>query len=439
MLEHYNRATRLLEANKGQKALVYFKKCESAFQHSGTMLFKELYLNMGNAYRLAGDDRKAIECYVKANSPDLPFLNGRRVESYSLAENNIGLMHYRYGRDALAIQHYNQCLQADPLHYDAVWNRGNATLRMGFDRGEIDWPSAWADYEYRFRRNSNPIDLKYTLRWDGVSHVHEICVLAEQGIGDKLMFGRYIHLLEAFCDKVTVMCDPSLDIFFSRWECVRVPSGYGVPICSLAQIFGISSAPATWLAHLRKPKHVPLEGVGIVWAGSATHANNANRSMSAGYFRGLSNLATLHNLSLNNTHPSYIRNHKITDWDQTIRLVSQLDLVITVDTSIVHLCGSLGVECWMIQPLLETDFRWGNSGSTTPWYPSVRIIRNLGSWEKTMDHVVELYRQRVLEAPMIAVYKELLTQEKIVLVKPLAPWATLTEVQESVIHVDHIT
>lgn len=436
MLEHYNRATRLLEAGKGSKALVYFKKCESAFIHAGTELFKELYLNMGNAYRLAGDDAKAMQSYVKANDPLVPFLSGRRVSSYSLAENNIGLMHYRYGRDQLAIQHYNQCLSVDPLHYDAVWNRGNATLRLGFDRASIDWTQAWRDYAYRFRRNSNPIDLKYELRWDGVSHVDEICVLAEQGIGDKLMFGRYIHLLEKSCSKVTVMCDPSLDVFFSRWECVRVPSGYGVPICSLAQIFGIDSAPANWLSHL-KVENDNIEGIGIVWSGSATHANNANRSMPVGYFRGLSSLAPLHNLSINNSHPSWVRNHDIKDWDQTIRLVSQLSLVITVDTSIVHLCGSLGIECWMIQPLLETDFRWGNVGSSTPWYPSVRIIRNSGSWEKTMDEVTALYQLRVLEAPMINVYKELLAQEKIALTKPLAPWATLAEVQGSVINVDY--
>ena len=75
-------------------------------------------------------------------------------------------------------------------------------------------------------------------------------------------------------------------------------------------------------------------------------------------------------------------------------------MVVSVDTSLVHMCGSLGRECWMLQPLKETDFRWGDSsmGEDNIWYPSVRIIRNPGSWTQTFKIIMDKLKNHKAQA-----------------------------------------
>lgn len=79
-------------------------------------------------------------------------------------------------------------------------------------------------------------------------------------------------------------------------------------------------------------------------------------------------------------------------WLETIAQLEKVDLVISVDTSIVHLCGSLGKPCWVLMPRLETDWRWGNStlGFDNMWYDSVSVIRNKNNWDSVFAEVKKL-------------------------------------------------
>ncbi len=426
--DNYNRGTRLLDTGKGDKAVIYFKKQI----RTGECNFKELYLNLGNAYRLAGNDTLAAENYLLANSPDIPFLDGRFVSGYDLAYNNLGLMCYRYMDDNAAISHYQKALEINPLHFDAIWNYANAALRIGFSGGECNWNASWQMYEYRFKRTSAPVRVDMSLpRWDELSRVPRICVLAEQGMGDKIMFGRYIHLLEEYCDEVIVQCPVELDFIFSKWKTVRdasIFSGgtYGFPICSLARRFGMVSGE--WLDYEKKDKK---NGIGIVWSGSSTHANNVNRSIPAGYFKRFSSLGDLYSLNIGVDCPKWAIPNNGKSWEETISLISGLDLVITVDTSIVHLCGSLGIECWMMQPLKETDFRWPVTGERTEWYDSVRIIQNRGTWEKTLDYVYSLVEQRKKDKPYVDHIKELQERMPLWEYKSLPMWSTFSDYREA--------
>ena len=117
----YNRGTRYLEKNNPTKALQFFKKALKEYE------FKELYLNLGNAYRLLDQDSLALDSYILANSPNVPFANGTYANEYPLALNNIGLLAYASGDSLAAISMYKRALTIDPLHYDAIWNYGNAS------------------------------------------------------------------------------------------------------------------------------------------------------------------------------------------------------------------------------------------------------------------------------------------------------------------------
>lgn len=379
----YNRGTKYLNAGNYAKALACFKR--------ETGEFKERYLNMGNCYKWFNDLDNAEKCYILANSSRVPFANGAYTDMYALALTNLGLVEYARGNDALACDYYVAALGRDPLHYDAMWNLGNAILRRHYSGESVDVSLGWKLYEYRFKRSSGAVRIENTIAtWDGVSSGSHIVVLTEQGLGDKIMFGRYLSCLRSLFSKVSVVCHESLDCLFSEYDCYRdaISSGasVSVAICSLAGIFGDVSCD--WLPNFTPHDFGPGFHIGCVWSGSSTHANDRNRSVSRAYFNRLKSYGSLYSL---NPAAKGFGKLDISSWSDTSSYILGLDVVVTVDTSIVHLAGSLGVPCIMVQPLHETDFRWGLGRSTTPWYPSVVIV-NHSDFETAFSTVEELIK-----------------------------------------------
>lgn len=384
-MHNYNRGTKYLEKGNHIKALQFLKKSEGSF--------KEKYLNMGNCYRLMNDYDKAAECYILANSADVPYADGHHSQMYTLALNNLGMLEYAAGLDDNATAFYRHALTMDPLYYDALWNLSNSVLRRYFSSSvgsEEDWVLGWKLYEYRFKRNIAEKDIRTEIpQWDGVSSGNTIVVQTEQGLGDKIMFGRYLPLLKEKFARVVVQCHPSLDCLYDDYEIVRSvaeePGAIGIPICSLAGIFGLVNEK--WLeGKFNARKFGEGLNIGCVWSGSTTHLNNANRSCDVSYFRDLSSFGNLYSINPGCRVPKGITDISSTSWSDTASTVLGLDVVVTVDTSIVHLCGTLGVPCIMIQPLKATDFRWGLGHRDTPWYSSVTILENKG-WNAVFAEV----------------------------------------------------
>lgn len=382
-MELYNKGTRYLNKNNPLKAIQFFRK---SLRVEGE--FKETYLNLGNSYRLMRQYDNAISAYALAASVNTPFIGGK-FGPYPLALNNLGLMAFTLGDDSAAIEKYSECLALDPLHYDAIWNYSISLLRGLCSRETVDAAGAWKMYSYRFKR-STPTNLDRSIPlWDGVSRVGSLCVLAEQGFGDKIMFGQYIEMLRPYADEIYVQCPEELDFIFSGYKTCRVATGdYGVPICSLASRFDPNLVYCRpWLSHLYTPrKNLALLNrprIGIVWSGSSSHPNDANRSMPVAHTRSLGTYGELVSLNPGATVPSWITSTNIKSYEDTVRELNNIDLLITCDTSIVHLAGSMGVPTLMFQPLYETDFRWGKEymGEHNVWYESVKIIRGCSSWD----------------------------------------------------------
>lgn len=406
----YNRGTKYLEKNNYVKALQFLKR--------EPLNFKEKFLNMGNCYRGLNNVPKAVEYYLLANDSAVAFADGSYSAEYTLALNNLGMICYAENDDQTALELYSRALAIDPLYYEALWNYSNAYLRTGFSGVSINWSKGWSMYEYRFKRASGAVVVeKFLPRWDGSSSGTTIVVLTEQGLGDKIQFGRYIHLLREKFSRVVVQCHPTLDCIFSDFEICRTSEGFNgvcVPLCSLAGIFWERHPPATWLVNKFKALELnETKNIGVVWSGSTTHANNLNRSCPSSYFSGLSNFGRLYSLNPSAGPGKNIEKYTGKSWSDTAALCLALDVVVTVDTSIVHLCGSLNVPCIMIQPLRETDFRWGNLPGktiTNYWYPSVTVVNNPGSWDTTFDTVHQLLREQfsLWNSPsVVALRKEL--------------------------------
>ena len=98
--------------------------------------------------------------------------------------------------------------------------------------------------------------------------------------------------------------------------------------------------------------------------------------------------------------PIFSLNQDIQDFADTAAIISQLDLVISVDTSIVHLAGALGKPCWVLLPYIKTDWRWLHEREDSPWYPKVmRLFRqkNIGDWESVIKFLAEELRKIVTQ------------------------------------------
>ena len=152
--------------------------------------------------------------------------------------------------------------------------------------------------------------------------------------------------------------------------------------------------------------------IGLVWKGSNVHQNNINRSLpSIKILKPLWQVAEkFHFISLQKgsdeeetqnpptDQPLIHLGGEIQDFADTAAIVSQLDLIICVDTAIAHLAGSLNVPCWVLLPDYNTDWRWMIDRESSPWYPdTMRLFRQTtdGDWNEVIDRVVVCLKECV--------------------------------------------
>jgi len=389
--EDFNKALRYIDSKKFDKAAAIFKR--QLKDHN----FKELWVNLGVAYKGMGNYDKVKECFLKAVDPHLPFSDGKFVESYSLGLSNLGLIAYTFEHDEVAVDIYKQVLAKEPLYYDALWNLAVATLRRFCSGKPEDLSLAWHYYTYRFKR-TGALGLKCDKEGIKIWNKKEehldssIVVLIEQGMGDSFMFGRYLSEVQKYFKHVYVQCTPEMNYVFSDYKtCTHVSetdAEYAIPIGSLGMLLDYIPR-GDWLKHKYIPKvsNGKLD-IGVVWNGNPDHANDANRSCLPGYFDRLKKYGNLYTIGPNPRRKGYTHLEAKT-WEDTIKQFSKLDMVISIDSSIVHACGSLGMPCWLLQPKLDTDFRWGDSsaGWNNIWYDSVDVFRNPNDWEKVFNNV----------------------------------------------------
>jgi hypothetical protein len=389
-MNYYNRGVGYLEKANYTKALMFFKK--------ERQIFKELYLNMGSCYKYLGEDTKAYNCYLNAANHSIPFCDNT-YGPYDLALNNLGLMNYMAESDDVSIEYYLSALKLTPDFQSCRWHLGIAQYRR-YLSGDITYrDEAIVNYDFRFYQSTNYTPIDTTLpRWDGISRGESVVILAEQGLGDKFQWLRYARLLERYFDRVWIQIPECLHELYVDYRVVTKVSDTDatccVPLCSLTRYFGVDEAPHDYLIK-PEPHDFGTSNfrIGIVNAGSPGHINDYNRSCGIHHFVGLSRPGvSLYNLSPGAREVKGITNLNPSSWMATAKYLRGLDLVISVDTSVVHLAGTLDVPCWVLMPKKDTDFRWGDSscGTANVWYPSVKVFRNPNNWDAVFKVVKEL-------------------------------------------------
>ncbi len=308
-----------------------------------------------------------------------------------------------------------------PNDPDARFLRGIGLLRLG------NLLQGFADYQFRFQCP----ELKLAHRifpqppWTGAEDVagKTVLVHSEQGLGDTIQFIRYAPLLAERGAKVIVECPQELLALMRSVKGVDqfIPHGSALsPFDLHATVLSLPMAFHTTLD--TTPANVPYlapsgdrvaawrqilaedpstnRRVGLVWSGNPKHSNDANRSIPLRRFEPLADMKDLTFFSLqkgaaagqmsDSTLKLKLIDHtaRLNDFNETAALIAQLDLVITVDTSVAHVAGAMGKDVWLLLPYVP-DWRWLLSRDDSPWYPTMRLIRQEkpGDWASVVRRV----------------------------------------------------
>jgi tetratricopeptide (TPR) repeat protein len=330
------------------------------------------------------------------------------------------------GRLDDAMSGYKRSATLGPEHARSAWNLGLLQMVTGdFKRG---WKGREARWDIPSLMKGYPPLVGPRL--GGIEGIagKTILVCADEGLGDAIQFVRYVPMLAARGANVVLVVQDALCPLLSGLEgvseCLPGSSGarippfdFHCPLASLPLLFGtrLETIPSAtpYLPHVPlqcmqvwedRLGHGPLR-VGLTWSGNPEHVNDHNRSMPFRMFISLLDAnATFVSLQkeIRSTDASAFRERTdifdaapyLTDFSATAALVSCLDLIISVDTSVVHLAGALGKPTWVLLPQTP-DYRWLLGRNDSPWYPTVRLFRQTESrdYESVIDRVREALTQ----------------------------------------------
>lgn len=362
----------------------------------------KFYYNLAIVYDAIGEEDKSAENYLKILNLELdyPYLD--------VVYFNLGVYYKDKGEFEKALEYYEKAIKLNSEFYDAIWNRGLILLLFG------NLEKGFKDYEYRFKKKS-PTDKRVFSKpaWNGENlNGKRILVLSEQGFGDSIQFIRYLKFLKQKGAYVILECKKELKRLFENSPYVdkiiekpvnsfRFNFDYYVYLMSLPRILNtdINNVPNSE-SYLKPIKEISENfknklgnkkfKIGICWSGNPKQENDKKRSLVFNDFKSIFSIKNANFISLQlGEGLKQLKNHniidlsgEINDFADTAGIISNLDLVISSDTSVAHLAGALGKPVWLIVNKFP-DWRWLLYRNDSPWYSSMRIFRQryLNDWK----------------------------------------------------------
>jgi len=369
------------------------------------------HLNRGNILLELNRLEEALAAYERAIALQPELANPHSNRALVLGE---------LERDEEALASFETAIERDPSLGLAYWNRALFRLRRG------DLLEGWRDYEWRWqvptlgvfkekRSFAEPLWLG-----DAPLDGKTILLYAEQGLGDSLQMIRYVERVAALGARIVLEIQAPLQALVAGLPGVaaivtrgsELPAfDYQCPLMSLPLAFKTELATipaaqrylaadaarvAAWEATLG-----PKTGlrVGLVWSGSTVHKGDHQRSIALAEFAALMpagcELVSLQkevreaDQAVLDSLPQ-VRHFgpELKDMSDTAALCDAMDVIVAVDTSVAHLAAALGKPVWILLPTIA-DWRWLREGSTSPWYPSVRLYRQpvMGDWNPVLAAV----------------------------------------------------
>ncbi len=402
-----NRALSLIELGKYTLALNDFQQAARLEPENN-----EALRNQGNALLGLNQPLQAVELFNKALA---------LAPHDAVAYNNRGNALKELNRLDEADCSYDQALSLDPAYANAYWNKALLKILRG------QYAEGWQLYEWRWRSARNLQVLGFSQpQWHGEQNIagKTLLIVPEQGLGDFIQFCRYVPRLDVLGANIIIQVPVVLkDLLASlKGHFSLVEEGESLPDYDLyCPIMSFPYAFKTTLEDV--PANVPYlyadaknqsvwsrrlgaktkTRVGLVWSGSIEHKNDHNRSLSFSLLEPLLQLPyEFHVLQKDirfadqeamTAYPQlHIHQKDLSNFAATAALVSAMDLVISVDTSVAHLVGALGKPLWLLLPYAP-DYRWLLDRVDSPWYPTAILFRQpaMGDWQS----VIALLQERL--------------------------------------------
>ncbi|MBU0958073.1 MAG: tetratricopeptide repeat protein [Nanoarchaeota archaeon] len=372
------------------------------------------YGNLGMVYDKMGDEEESTKNFEIALKIDPEY------EKSKFAYYNLGVYYLNKGEVEKALENYDKAIELDSEFYDARWNRALIYLLTG------KFKEGWKEYENRFKKEK-PSDVRDfgKPKWDGsVLDGKRILVLCEQGFGDSIQFIRYVSLVKEKGGYVVLECKKELKKLFEKLNYIDeiVEKGDGVPVVDYDYYIYLMSLPGIVdFESVSKESYLKADSelvkkykdkiksdkfkIGIAWQGNSNQENDKNRSTKFENFKSL-NIPDVQLYSLQKgkgveqIDDSVVDlSDDINDFSDTAAIISNLDLVISVDSSVAHLAGALGKPVWTVLTFMP-DWRYMLEKDDCVFYESMKLFRQKkqGDWkdvfEKVREGVVKLVNDK---------------------------------------------
>jgi tetratricopeptide (TPR) repeat protein len=408
-----------------EEALVYLRAAVKHHPNDPMLLF-----TLANTLNMADYTEEALDIYL--------YLNEKHPNDSGIVY-NIAYTYKKLGDADTAFKYYDRTLELNPEHSEALFSQGLAFLSVG------DWERGWEGYEHRWSRNDHQKLRNYPEPlWRGEDlHNKHIYIYGEQGLGDTFQFARYFKILKEKYGVTKISFSPQKQLMDIMALCPYIDEvlpfsrrpehfDYCIPLLSLPYICQtrVYNAPneipylyadpnlvAYWYERLAADKNFKI---GICWQGNSEYgtaflrAAVAGKSMHVSLFEPFTRIpgVTVYSLQrytgidqLKELPPTMQLKQFGDDFDvehgrfmDTAAVIKNLDLVITIDTSICHIAAALGIPVWNLLPN-PPDWRWMMEGNSTPWYPNMRLFRQktAGDWQSVITEVVDELKRLLTE------------------------------------------
>ena len=400
----------LLAANDPERALACLDRAIAARPD-----YADAHNNLGIVFQQVGRYEEAAASYRRALAikPD-----------HADAHSNLGLALRNLNRHEEAIRCFQIAQAVKPDHVDAQLGEGLVRLAVG------DYAAGWNKYSWRHltanfshgkKRPAQPL-------WLGNWNISGKTILlhGEQGLGDTIMFARYVPLVAQLGAKIVLAVQRPLTALMATLKGPAVIRGQGEPVppfdgfCplpTLPLVFQTNpatipadvpylSAPAERLAKWQPIlQALPPPRIGLMWAGATSPIYR--RTIPFRQLQPLLALREFHFVALQKEVPAedlpllqdapmttFLGERQV-DLADAAAMIALVDLVITIDTSIANLAGAMGKPTWVLLPF-SSDWRWMVGREDSPWYPTARLFRQPapGDWDSVVAQVVQALRDR---------------------------------------------
>jgi len=313
--------------------------------------------------------------------------------SYAVGHLTVANILNEAGYPARAVPHYQKAATLDPNLPEAVSSEGRSLMLIG------NMEMGWEKMETRSYDKKRFAALP---RWNG-EKVKHLLLYAEQGAGDVIQFLRYIPLIRERAETISLEVPVSLQrlvaahmpgsIVITPNDPLPAADAHGL-LMSLPYMCRtkLDTIPAALpYLHVKESQRVPWRErlaalprprIGVVWMGNPLYGKDHNRSLNLDQIKPLLEMARPHFISLQKGSTTATASNVaifdadswLTDFSATAALITELDLVITVDTGVAHIAGALGKPVWILLPFMP-DWRWMLGREDSPWYPTARLFR----------------------------------------------------------------